>query len=203
MLPNYPPAINAQQIVRVPIAEGYVTMIKAGFNDVLRPSKFREVLRAHRFWMAPGRTASLPDDEELKTLASTGAQDAVPAYVADATGPTTNPVVPNTYGSVTIEGWAPEHVALRAVSPEGGLLLSTERFARGWSARVDGRPARVERVNLYFLGVAMPSGEHMVELTYGAGPFFCLAALSAAAAVAATALGIALELRARVLPRRP
>ena len=39
-----------------------------------------------------------------------------------------------------------------------------------WRARVDGREAAVEPVDLVLLGVAVPAGEHRLELTVSAWP---------------------------------
>ncbi len=46
------------------------------------------------------------------------------------------------------------------------LLVVARPWDPGWRARVDGRPAVVERANLAGLGVVSPAGEHEVELVY-------------------------------------
>jgi len=197
VLPDWPWSMNIQQVLRVPIAGGYVTMLSQGFNEVLLRSRFREVLLEHRFWMSPGRSADPTTELELQQLASRGAHEPVPVFVASGAGPLADAVIPGSYGAATVSAWAPERIALRAIAPRGGLLVSTERYAAGWTARVDGHPARVERVNLYFVGVEVPAGEHDVVLTFRAGPYWTLAAVAAATALLASIAGIVLELRAR------
>jgi uncharacterized membrane protein YfhO len=53
---------------------------------------------------------------------------------------------------------------VRADGP--GLLVVAEGYDAGWSAALDGRPARVVRVNHDQLGVALPEGPHRVTLRY-------------------------------------
>jgi hypothetical protein len=67
---------------------------------------------------------------------------------------------------------------------EPGLLFVSEQYDPAWSARLDGRPARVVPVDHLFVGVPVPQGRHRVELVYApasyrAGAFvgFCALAL--------------------------
>ncbi len=86
------------------------------------------------------------------------------------------------------------HIVVRAAGP--GLLVLGEGFDPGFSARVDGRPAPVLRVNGDRMGVVLPEGTHRVVLTHharGLGIGLALAALAAA--------GLAGAFLAR--PRRP
>jgi uncharacterized membrane protein YfhO len=57
-------------------------------------------------------------------------------------------------------------VEVRAEGP--GLLVVAQGYDPGWSARVDGRPATVVRVDHAQLGVVLPAGLHHVALRYRA-----------------------------------
>ena len=46
-----------------------------------------------------------------------------------------------------------------------GLVL-TEVDYPGWKATIDGRPAKIERVNYLMRGVVVPPGKHTVEMRY-------------------------------------
>ena len=73
-------------------------------------------------------------------------------------------------------------IVVRAAGP--GLLVLGEGFDPGFSARVDGRPARVLRVNGDRVGIVLPEGTHRVGLTHrarGLGAGLALAALAAVA----------------------
>ena len=47
-----------------------------------------------------------------------------------------------------------------------GLLFLSVPYSRGWTATIDGKPARVVRANVGFCGVPMGNGHHTVELRY-------------------------------------
>ncbi|HEY2031235.1 MAG TPA: YfhO family protein [Myxococcales bacterium] len=67
-----------------------------------------------------------------------------------------------------------------------GLLVLSERFDPGWSARVDGVAAEVVEVDLSALGVRVPEGAHEVVLRFfpkGLAPGLAIALATAAALV--------------------
>jgi hypothetical protein len=73
------------------------------------------------------------------------------------------------------------------VSADGpGYLVLRDAFARGWAARVDGRPAPVLRANGRHRAVALPAGEHDIVLRYEP-PGLAPGLLAMAVAVAGTA----------------
>jgi uncharacterized membrane protein YfhO len=79
---------------------------------------------------------------------------------------------------------------VRAAGP--GLLVVGEGFDPGFSARVDGRAARILRVNGDRMGVVLEAGTHRVVLTHrarGLGAGLALAALAAFGLVGALLAG--------------
>lgn len=46
------------------------------------------------------------------------------------------------------------------------LLFFSIPYDQGWSALVDGQEAKLERVNIGFMGLLLEPGEHTVELEY-------------------------------------
>jgi hypothetical protein len=89
---------------------------------------------------------------------------------------------------------------LDAPAPEAGWLYVTERFAAGWSARVDGAVADVVRAGFLWRAVALPAGARRVEFTYQpfGHPWLVLLSWSTLAAVA---LALFLSGRARASER--
>jgi hypothetical protein len=72
-------------------------------------------------------------------------------------------------------------LVVRAEGP--GLLVVSEGWDAGWTARVDGQDSRVLRVNGDCLGLVLGAGTHRVVLTHrvrGLRPGLALAALAAA-----------------------
>lgn len=161
---------NAQQVVKVPLVRGYVTMKSAGFDEVLAQSRFSEVLSGpYRFWLSPGIEAMPPEDQALAVLAQIGADQPVPLYLDHlARGHASARVIPGAFGRVEIRRYAPELIEMDVYVPgtSGAFLASTERYAAGWQAFVDGTPQLAQKVNLYFRGVAVPPGEHRVVWRY-------------------------------------
>jgi hypothetical protein len=81
-------------------------------------------------------------------------------------------------------------LVLRAAGP--GLLVLAEGWDAGWTAAVDGREARVLRVNGDRMGVVLPEGNHRVLLAHharGLGTGIALATLAAAGLAVALLAG--------------
>lgn len=75
--------------------------------------------------------------------------------------------------SVTATTYEPGHFALElsAPAPEGSALVVSENYYPGWTATVDGQPAKAERANLALMAVALPAGARQVEFTFDSTPF--------------------------------
>ena len=62
-------------------------------------------------------------------------------------------------------------LTLDGFSPEGSALVVSENFYPGWSAVVDGKDARVERVDFTLLGVELPAGARNVSFRFRSAPY--------------------------------
>ena len=67
-------------------------------------------------------------------------------------------------GRVTGSRWRESRIDIAVDAPDGGLLVVSESDFPGWSCRVDGQPAPIERVNQRVMGVALPRGARQVRL---------------------------------------
>jgi hypothetical protein len=83
-----------------------------------------------------------------------------------------------------VTDYGPGHatIELSEPAPAGSALIASESFYPGWTATVDGQPAKAERADLALIGVALPAGARRVELrfdspTYHRGRSITLAAL--------------------------
>ena len=76
------------------------------------------------------------------------------------------------------------------------LLVVSESFDPGWTARVDGQPARIHRVYGDFMGVVLEAGGHEVTLHFEP-PQLRLGASLTALGLAGTAVGAGLSARRR------
>ena len=194
--PRHPPRrwnfFNVQQVIKEPIVKGYIAMQSKGFDEILSASPFVEVMKSPvRFWLSPGVERTPPLDSALAVLSGTGAGSPVPVFTAEVPkGLSIEKVVPGTYGSTGIRSYSPEKIEMDVEIPgkNGAFLASTERFAPGWKAWVDGVPQKVLKVNIYFRGIPVPAGRHAVTWKYEPelwGPFVAVSLLTLLSALGA------------------
>ena len=91
-------------------------------------------------------------------------------------------------GTVTIESYEPERISMRTVGSRAALVVLTDAFYPGWRATVDGENTPILRANLNFRGIAVPAGEHVIEMRYAPSSLrlgFALASIGAAGAALA------------------
>jgi len=72
---------------------------------------------------------------------------------------------------VSISGYTNNSVALRIAAAKPGVLVLTDQYYPGWTAKLDGKPVHIERVDYAFRGVVVLPGEHTVTFTYSPQPF--------------------------------
>ncbi len=51
-------------------------------------------------------------------------------------------------------------------SPRNGLLVTSLPFNKDWSVEIDNLPQKILKVNLSFMGVALPAGSHQIRFYY-------------------------------------
>ncbi len=80
---------------------------------------------------------------------------------------------------VRVTRYEPHRIELQTRNSGAGFLVLSEIWYRGWEAWIDGRRAPVERVNYVLRGLAVPAGDHRIEVVYRAPSFRNGAAYSA------------------------
>jgi hypothetical protein len=68
--------------------------------------------------------------------------------------------------AVQVVSSEPERLELLIEAPSDGYLMTTDRFARGWTARVNGVAATAHPANFIFRAVAAPEGQSRIVWTY-------------------------------------
>ena len=91
-------------------------------------------------------------------------------------------------GMARIVDERPNRVRIEAQLETPALVVLTDGAAPGWRARVDGRHAKVQRVNGAFRGVEAPAGRHEIEFAYRPASVYWGLGLSLAALATLTAL---------------
>lgn len=69
-------------------------------------------------------------------------------------------------GTVQVTSYAPDRIWLHTSAASNALLVLTDTYYPGWSARVDGQPEPVVRGDVLFRVVPVPAGEHDLELSF-------------------------------------
>jgi hypothetical protein len=69
-------------------------------------------------------------------------------------------------GVARLRRYEPERVLIDADARRPGVLVLSDLDYPGWKAKVDGRDAKVERVDYVLRGVPLAAGRHRVELRY-------------------------------------
>lgn len=94
-----------------------------------------------------------PDFDERQTIILDRAPDPEPAAAASP-------------GFATVTTFSPEYVALRTSAPANAILSLAQPHYPGWRALVNGEEAVLLRAYGALSAVALPAGEHLVELIY-------------------------------------
>src|SRR5262249_38091389 len=71
-----------------------------------------------------------------------------------------------TGGKASILSRRPTKLLIEAEAAKRSLLVMSEMFYPGWTARLDGRDVNLWRVNYNLRGVSVPAGKHAIELNY-------------------------------------
>ena len=91
---------------------------------------------------------------------------------------------------VAIVSYAADQIGLRVRSTAASLVVLSEVYYPAWTARVDGQPARVYVADGAMRAVAVPGGEHVVELRYESPALVAGLMLTLVAGLALAALAI-------------
>jgi hypothetical protein len=109
---------------------------------------------------AIARMALRPFDPSRQAILEEGPFDDLP--LAEAALPDTGTTVPPAAAEVFDR--TPENILVRARGP--GVLVLTDAYHRGWRAYLDGREVPLYLANYVARAVALPSGDHEVELAF-------------------------------------
>jgi hypothetical protein len=123
-------------------------------NPVRRPRAFV----AYRF------EHGMSDEEALAELFRPGVPVDLGRVRMPGSGPYQNVAEPPT--PCQVERPVPEHVILHCRAVRAGYAVLLDEWTRGWTATVDGVRAPIERADVILRAVALPEGEHRVEMHY-------------------------------------
>ena len=93
-----------------------------------------------------------------------------------------------TAGEVAVRRYENLLVELETVAPARRVLVLTDLFYPGWTAKVDGSPVAIRRADYAFRAVSVPAGRHIVRFEYRPPAVITGAVLSGLAMVGCLAL---------------
>jgi hypothetical protein len=166
-------ALNRSVLPRIRLVSSVQPVALAGQLDRILDSSFAY------------RTQVLIDPTEL-------AKDPVAASLADAP---VDSVVP---GSVSWTNPDPDHWTISVNTPKAALLALSEPWYIHWHARVDGKPVEILRTDYALRSIAVPAGQHEVEMYFHSAWVefgFKVAGASFAALLLWSVFGFALQRR--------
>ncbi len=115
-----------------------------------------------RAWIVHS-TYQVSPGEALGALTSGRVDPAITAVLEAPPPPVERPST--TEGEeVLITRYEADRIELRTRSAAPGMLVLSEMYYPAWKAYVDGQPVPLLRANHLLMGVALPEGEHTVEL---------------------------------------
>jgi uncharacterized membrane protein YfhO len=71
-------------------------------------------------------------------------------------------------GTAEQTSWSAARREFRTHADRDGRFVLVEQWDPGWSAKLDGRPAGIERWGEAFQSVGVPAGEHVLEFRFRA-----------------------------------
>jgi len=69
-------------------------------------------------------------------------------------------------GSATITSYQPERVSIQTQSEESKVLVLTDTYYPGWTAKIDDKSTNIIRANWTQRAITIPAGSHTVTFTY-------------------------------------
>lgn len=131
-----------------------------------------------RAYIVPDWAVETDFEKTLETLARADFDPLAKALLAEP--PTVPKPEKRSGGAAGITQYTNQRVTIRASLEGSGLLVLADSYFPGWRVYVDGREGKIERVNLFFRGVMLPAGEHVVEFDYAPRSFAVGLAISLA-----------------------
>jgi hypothetical protein len=133
--------------------------------DIAAPFVFENPHALPRAWRAL-RTEAAPADPQAALARLTTPDFDVQTTVLLDPLPAAFEATADPQAATRIEVDQPEHVAIRTRGASPAVLVLNDSLYPGWQATLDGVPAPLLRANTAFRAVAVPAGEHIVEMRY-------------------------------------
>ena len=178
----------------------YVVRLSPWFGDGVEAVGYMPPYSVYEVADAAGRVRSLPayrlaedNGDALRIMSAEGFDPGREAVLFEKPEGFSNPGA--TSATLDVERRSPLVASCRTAGPS--LLLFDEMYYPGWTASVDGEPAKIYRANVISRAVVVPPGPHTVTFRFKPTTFYVGLGVSLASWGAALALIAGLTLRRR------
>ncbi|MCA1644988.1 MAG: YfhO family protein [Chloroflexi bacterium] len=141
-----------------------------------------------RAWLVH-RAEQLPPRQVVAALAA-GAVDLRRVALIEEPPPVLAATDDTSLDQVSITADAPDHILARTTSGAAGLVVLSETYYPAWHAYVDGQAAPIYVADHALRAVAVPAGEHRLEMRYESAALSIGLVISVLALVALLALAV-------------
>lgn len=154
--------------VRLLVTDAPPTWVDARMRripDIATPFAFENPHALPRAWRAARAEAAPADPQAALARITAPDFDAQTTVLLDPL-PEALEVGVDPKAETRIEVDQPEHVAIRTRGASPAVLVLNDSLYPGWEATLDGVAVPLLRANTAFRAVAVPAGEHIVEMRY-------------------------------------
>ena len=149
---------SRRSILRRPLVPGMEPLAETSAGRVLRRAGGRPA--APRGFRRPGRPERR---SSARAALADPAFDPESEAILEGAAP---PLTAEGFGGASAVETGPDREVVDATASSPALLVRSETFDPNWTARIDGREARVVPADFAFQAVALPAGRHRVVFRY-------------------------------------
>lgn len=67
---------------------------------------------------------------------------------------------------ITLQSYEPNHLVFKSKNSNNGIAVFSEIYYPDWEVTIDGKPAELARANYILRTIAIPAGEHTIEMRF-------------------------------------
>ena len=189
MLPEFPQATatSAPNFIRAAESRHYEAEFRDGFVRVFRRETLPRYFFTSAYTVTTSSVALALLDKRL------GEREIVLEEPPGAHSAENAPEDP----PVEVREFHRNSYSLHLLAPRPGLVYCSESYFPGWTAKVNGKPAKILAANYAFRAVEVPSGPVDVEMAYWPRGFTAGLVITGLSLLAAAGIGLAACLRRR------
>lgn len=158
--------MNARYVVFNPNAKGYFT-IKSDtmLMPTEQPGLMVNDMALGNAWLVKNIQEVKDDNEEIMAIGKANLGNTV--VITKKEAEKIKAKAGNGTGTITLKTYRPNKLVYEYNANSENMAVFSEVYAaKGWTAKVDGKPTDIARVNYFVRGIMVPAGVHTIEFDY-------------------------------------